>query len=50
MDELLYLKVSPMKGFMRFGKKWKFSPRYVGPYRISKRTDNVAYELELPQE
>ncbi|WMV09888.1 hypothetical protein MTR67_003273 [Solanum verrucosum] len=35
---------------MRFGKKGKLSPWYIGPYRISKRIDNVAYELELPQE
>ncbi|WMV10389.1 hypothetical protein MTR67_003774 [Solanum verrucosum] len=39
-----------MKGVMRFGKKGKLSPRYIGPYRISKRMGNVAYELELPQE
>ncbi|WMV37886.1 hypothetical protein MTR67_031271 [Solanum verrucosum] len=39
-----------MKGVMRFGKKGKLSPRYIGPYRKSKRIDNVAYELELPQE
>ncbi|WMV42221.1 hypothetical protein MTR67_035606 [Solanum verrucosum] len=39
-----------MKGVMRFGKKGKLSPRYIGPYRISKRMDNVAYELELLQE
>ncbi|WMV24036.1 hypothetical protein MTR67_017421, partial [Solanum verrucosum] len=38
------------QGVMRFGKKGKLSPRYIGPYRISKRIDNVAYELELPQE
>ena len=37
-----------MKGVMRFGKKGKFSPRHIGPYRISKRVGNVAYELELP--
>ncbi|KAK4731576.1 hypothetical protein R3W88_024564 [Solanum pinnatisectum] len=35
---------------MRFGKKGKFSPRYIGPYKISKRVGNVAYELEIPQE
>ncbi|WMV19557.1 hypothetical protein MTR67_012942 [Solanum verrucosum] len=39
-----------MKGVMRFGKKVKLSPWYSGPYRISKRMGNVAYELELPQE
>ncbi|WMV46948.1 hypothetical protein MTR67_040333 [Solanum verrucosum] len=50
VDDWVYLKVSPMKGVMRFGKKGKLSPRYIGPYRISKRMGNVAYELELPQE
>ncbi|WMV50861.1 hypothetical protein MTR67_044246 [Solanum verrucosum] len=39
-----------MKGVIGFGKKGKLSPRYIGPYRIAKRIDNVAYELELPQE
>ena len=49
VHDWVYLKVSPMKGVMRFGKKGKLSPRYIGPYQISKRIDNVAYELELPQ-
>ena len=39
-----------MKGVMRFGKKGKLSPRYVGPYKILKRVGKVAYELELPAE
>ncbi|WMV33862.1 hypothetical protein MTR67_027247 [Solanum verrucosum] len=38
-----------MKGVMRFGNKGKLSPRYIGPYRISKRIGDVAYELKLPQ-
>ena len=50
VDDWVYLKVSPTKGVMRFGKKWKLSPRYIGPYRIVKRVGNVAYELELPQD
>ncbi|WMV25792.1 hypothetical protein MTR67_019177 [Solanum verrucosum] len=39
-----------MKDVMRSGKKGKFSPRYIRPYRISKTISNVAYELELPLE
>ena len=50
VDDWVYLKVSPMKGVTRFGKKGKLSPRYIGPYRISKIIGETAYELELPQE
>ncbi|WMV46408.1 hypothetical protein MTR67_039793 [Solanum verrucosum] len=50
VDDCVYLKVSPMKGVMRFGKKGKLSPRYIEPYRISKRIGNLSYELELLQE
>ena len=39
-----------MKGVIRFGKKGKLSPRYIGPYEISKRIDDVACKLELPQD
>ena len=37
-----------MKGVMRFRKKEKVIPRYVGPYKIFKRVGKVAYELDLP--
>src|SRR5688572_2646324 len=50
VGDLVYLKVSPMKGVMRFGKKGKLSPRYIGPYKILKRIGSVAYEIELPND
>ncbi|XP_047260397.1 uncharacterized protein LOC124893436 [Capsicum annuum] len=50
IGDWVFLKVSPMKGVTRFGKKGKLSPRYIGPYKITKRVRQVAYELELPQE
>ena len=31
VDDCVFLRISPMKGVMRFGKKWKLSPRYAGP-------------------
>ncbi len=46
----MWLKVSPMKGVIRFGKKGKLAPRYIGPFQILARVGNVAYQLELPQE
>ena len=48
VDDWFFLKVLLMKGVMRFGKKGKLSPRYVGPYKILKRVSKVAYQLELP--
>ncbi|GKB76951.1 putative reverse transcriptase domain-containing protein [Tanacetum coccineum] len=44
------LKVSPWKGVVRFGKKGKLAPRFVGPFEITKRNGPVAYRLRLPEE
>uniref|UniRef100_A0A7N2MWN1 RNA-directed DNA polymerase n=1 Tax=Quercus lobata TaxID=97700 RepID=A0A7N2MWN1_QUELO len=48
VGDMVFLKVFPMKGVMRFGKKGKLSPRFVGPFEILKRIGKVAYELPLP--
>ena len=45
--EQVLLKVSPMKGVMRFGKRGKLSPRYIGLFDVQKRVGEVAYELAL---
>ncbi|XP_070039766.1 uncharacterized protein [Nicotiana tomentosiformis] len=42
------IKVSPMRGIMRFGKKGKFSPRFIGPFDALRRVGEAAYELALP--
>ena len=48
--EQVLLKVSPMKGVMRLGKRGKLSPRYIGLIEVLKRVGEVAYELALPQD
>ena len=48
--DTMYLKISPMKGVVRFGKKGKLSHRYVGPYDILQSVGKVSYELKLPSE
>nr|XP_016491543.1 PREDICTED: uncharacterized protein LOC107811170 [Nicotiana tabacum] len=39
-----------MKGVMRFGKRSKLSPKFIGPYEILNRVGTVAYRLALPPE
>ena len=43
--DVVFLKVSPMKGVMRFGKKGKLASRYIGLFEIRARVGEVAYRL-----
>ena len=42
------LKVSPIKGVQRFGRRGKLTPRYVSPFGIIERIGAVSYRLDLP--
>ena len=45
---MVFLKIAPRKGIMRFGKKGKLSPRFIGPFEILERVGDLAYCLALP--
>ena len=48
--DLVFLKVSPMKGVMRIGKKGKLVPRYIGQFEIRSKVGEVVYRLKLSPE
>ena len=50
VGDFVYLKVSPLRGTIRFHVKVKLAPRFVGPYKIRKRIGKLTYKLELPKE
>ena len=48
VGDLVFLKVSPFKGVIWFGKWGKLNPQYIGPYEILERIGKTAYRLALP--
>ncbi|GJY39174.1 putative reverse transcriptase domain-containing protein [Tanacetum coccineum] len=50
VGDKVMLKVSPWKGVIRFGKRGKLNPRYIGPFRIIAKVGMLAYRLELSEQ
>ena len=50
VEDRVFLELSPRKGVVRFGKRGKLNPCYIGPFEIVERIGPVAYRLELPEE
>lgn len=50
IGDFVLLRVSPFQNVIRFGKKGKLSPRYIGPFQIQDKVGPVAYQLILPME
>ncbi|KAA0057672.1 pol protein [Cucumis melo var. makuwa] len=48
VGDKVFLKVAPMRGVVRFERRGKLSPRFVGPFEILERIGPVAYRLALP--
>ncbi|GJX95391.1 putative reverse transcriptase domain-containing protein [Tanacetum coccineum] len=50
VGDKVMLKMSPWKGVIRFGKRGKLNPRYIGPFMILAKVGMLAYRLELPEQ
>jgi hypothetical protein len=45
--DFMYLKVLPMRGLRHFKVRGKLAPRFIGPFKITVKRGEVAYQLEL---
>ena len=50
IGEKVFVKISPWKKVMKFGKNGKLSPRFIGSYEVIEKVGLLAYKLALPPE
>ncbi|CAA0833755.1 Unknown protein, partial [Striga hermonthica] len=50
VGERAFLRVSPIRGVIPFGKRGKLHPQFIGPFEVLERVGEVAYRLALPLE
>ena len=49
VGDQVFLKISPLKNVIRFGRKAKLAPRFIGPFRILDKVGPLAYRINLPE-
>ncbi|GJS52863.1 putative reverse transcriptase domain-containing protein [Tanacetum coccineum] len=50
VGDKVMLKLSPWKGVIRFGKRGKLNPHYIGPFKILAKVGTLAYRLEFQEQ
>ncbi|GKD47993.1 putative reverse transcriptase domain-containing protein [Tanacetum coccineum] len=50
VGDMVMLKVSPWKGVIRFGKRGKLNPCYIGPFKVLAKVEMIAYRIKLPDQ
>jgi hypothetical protein len=48
VGDQVFIRIRPNKSTIRFGKGTKFSPRFIGPFKIQEKIGFIAYHLVLP--
>ena len=48
VGNLIFVNISPLKSVIRFGRRGKLAPRFVGPFPVLEQVRNLSYKVGLP--